>query len=240
MQYPRDSTPHSDSLSIIIPTLNEEKNLGRLLSHLKKSIAGSDEIIVCDGGSDDQTAAIASDHGLTVAHSSRGRSIQMNHGASKASNEILYFLHADTLPPADFKRQIGESINLGYSLGRFRTRFESASLLLKLNAFLTRFDWFICCGGDQSLFITKKIFESVSGFDENLLLMEDYDIVKRARKMSKYRILPASILISARKYETNGWLKVQLAHYKIFRMYQAGVSQEKIFLRYKQLLNYRY
>ncbi|CAN5129905.1 TIGR04283 family arsenosugar biosynthesis glycosyltransferase [soil metagenome] len=227
-------------LSIIIPTFNEADNIGKLIDHLKKGILANDEIIICDAGSEDYSDRVASEHGAIVVKAPKGRSIQMNRGAAVAKNEILYFVHADTLPPPHFKDQIFQAIQSGFSLGRFRTRFDSKSVLLKMNAFLTRFDWFICCGGDQSLFITRKVFDSIYGYDENLLLMEDYDIVKRARLNYKYKILKASMLISARKYHTNGWLKVQLAHYKILQMYKAGISQERIFQRYRQLLNYRY
>lgn len=227
-------------LSIIIPTFNEAENIGKLIDNLKKGILTNDEIIICDAGSEDHSDRIASEHGAIVVKATRGRSMQLNRGATVATNDILYFVHADTLPPPDFRDQIFHAIQSGFPLGRFRTRFDSKSVLLKMNAFLTRFDWFICYGGDQSLFITRKVFDSIYGYDENLLLMEDYDIVKRARKNYKYKILQAPMLVSARKYHSNGWLKVQLAHYKIIQMYKAGISQERIFQRYRELLNYRY
>lgn len=229
-----------DPISIVIPTFNEGANIPTLLNYLSQKITAADEIIIADGGSEDETISFAKKFRVTTCQSAMGRARQMNEGARLAKTNILYFLHADTVPPAGFRSQIIRAINDGYHLGRFRTQFKSSSPLLKVNAFLTRFDWPICSGGDQSLFITRKAFDAVDGFNEKLQLMEDYDIVNRARANFKYKIIPADMLISARKYEKNGWLKVQLAHYKIVRMYRAGVSQDELMKKYRQLLNYRY
>ncbi|MEO7960233.1 MAG: TIGR04283 family arsenosugar biosynthesis glycosyltransferase [Ginsengibacter sp.] len=227
-------------ISIIIPTFNEEKYIARLLGYLKEMTPQA-EVIVADGGSTDATREIASESGaVLVKCPQKGRAAQMNLGASFANNKILYFVHADTLPPGDFYNKIQRSVSKGFSLGRFRTKFDSKNPLLKLNAFLTRFDWYICSGGDQTLFITSKAFETVEGFKEELLLMEDYDIVKRARQSFLYCIMNDNVLISARKYDNNSWLKVQMAHYRIIKMYQSGVQQKVLVEKYKKLLQYRY
>lgn len=227
-------------ISVIIPTYNEANNLASLLPYLLHRLTPEDEIIVSDGGSSDATVAVASQHKVRVVQGCMGRSLQLNLGARNARTRILYFLHADTTPPDRFRHLLQKARSEGNDLGRFTTRFDSDSLLLKFNAFLTRFDWFICQGGDQSLFITREAFDSVGGYREELILMEDFDIVTRARRRYKYKIVNTPVLISSRKYESNGWLKVQLAHYKVIKMYQAGVCQKEIFRRYCQLLDYRY
>lgn len=171
-------------ISIVIPTYNEQENIVKLIHHLKvNSSAKTIEIIVVDGGSEDRTVELAGQAGaITVLFSNRCRSAQMNYGASLATGDILYFIHADTLPPSSFIKDIEKAIAGGFGLGRYRTIFDSKSWLLKLNAFFTRFDLFMCYGGDQTLFIKKHLFTSIGGFNGEMRIMEDYEIVKRARK----------------------------------------------------------
>ncbi len=228
-------------ISIIIPTFNEKFFIGGLIDRLKCCSPDKVQIIVSDGGSIDNTMSIASKEGaIVVSCSKKGRAAQMNYGASFATESILYFVHADCLPPKNFYTKILESVEKDFSLGRFQTKFDSTSSLLKVNAFFTRFDWFICNGGDQTLFFKREIFEKINGFNNELLLMEDYDIVKRARQHYRYTIMKDKVLVSARKYKNNSWVKVQQAHRKIIKMYRHGASQEALVEKYNQLLNYRY
>ena len=227
-------------ISIIIPTYNEANYIGRLLTHIQTYATGNIQVIVADGGSADETLSIAKAHGaMIVTCDKKGRAAQMNRGATFAIEAILYFVHADCLPPKNFFQQINCALQKGFSIGRFQTKFDSKSLLLKINAFCTRFDWFICNGGDQTLFITKEAFEQLNGFNSKMLLMEDYEIVKRARKQYDYAIMKEKVLVSARKYNRNSWLKVQQAHRKIIKMYNDGVSQEALAAKYDEMLNYR-
>ncbi len=228
-------------ISIIIPTFNEKNFIGRLIGHLQRCSPGKVQIIVSDGGSTDDTMSIALEKSATVVRcDKKGRAAQMNYGASFAIANILYFVHADCLPPENFYNKILESVKKDFSLGRFQTIFDSSSWLLKVNAFFTRFDWFICNGGDQTLFFKKEIFKKINGFNDELLLMEDYDIVKRARQHYRYAIMKDKVLVSARKYNHNSWVKVQQAHRKIIKMYRRGANQETLIEKYNQLLNYRY
>lgn len=230
------------TISIIIPTYNEAQNIGRLVRHLKKehSNGGMADIIVSDGGSNDGTREIAAAEGATAVLSpAKGRAAQMNHGASLAAGDILYFVHADCFPPPTFVADIEKALKEGYDLGRYRTRFDSDKLILKINAWFTRFDLFICMGGDQTLFIKRALFERCNGFKENMRIMEEYEFCQRARQYSKYKIFPKSVLVSARKYDTNSWLRVQLANAKVVRMYKKGATQEEMLATYRRMLRYR-
>lgn len=228
-------------MSIVIPTYNEQENISSLIHYLKENSSESIiEIIVVDGGSEDRTVEFASKAGaMTVFSPGKSRAIQMNYGASLATGDLLYFIHADTLPPLSFEKDIKKAVAEGFGLGRYRTIFDSKSWFFKLNAFFTRFDLFICYGGDQTLFINKNLFTSIRGFKTDMRIMEDYEIVERARKVAKYKIIQKGALISTRKYKTNSWLAVQKANYKIVKMYKRGACQQQMVKKYKELLNYR-
>jgi hypothetical protein len=163
----------------------------------------------------------------------------MNYGASLAKGEILYFIHADTFPPESFVSDIEDAVKQGFQFGRYQTRFDSDKTILKVNAFFTRFDLFVCYGGDQTLFITKQLFNQINGYKEDMLIMEDYDIVSRGRQIGRYRILKKAALVSARKYETNSWLTVQKANRTIVNMYKKGASQRDMVNKYKEMIVYR-
>jgi len=229
------------TISIIIPTYNEEQNIGKLVKYLVSHRVNADvDLIVADGGSKDNTVAEAEKAGATVVASpGKGRSAQMNYGASLAIGEVLYFVHADSIPPPDFESDIQKAIQQGFDLGRYRTKFDSPKKILKINAWFTRFDLFICMGGDQTLFVKRELFETCSGFNENMQIMEEYDFCKRAREHGKYKIMNDAALISARKYDTNSWLRVQQANSKIVRMYKKGASQQEMVNAYHQMLHYR-
>jgi rSAM/selenodomain-associated transferase 2 len=228
------------TISIIIPTLNEEENIGNLVDYLEKNKNASVlEIIVADGGSTDNTMRMAQAAGATsVKAPQKGRAIQMNYGASMAGGDIIYFIHADSLPPASYATDILQAVNHGFDIGRYRTRFLGHGWLLKINAFFTRFDWFVCHGGDQTLFITRELFRLLNGYDENLLIMEEYDLTLRAKRQGRYKIIPKSSIISTRKYDRNSWWQVQKANYIIVRQYKKGLPQEMLVKRYNELIKY--
>ena len=227
-------------LSIIIPTYNEQEKISALINYIKhNSFKGHTEIIICDGGSSDETIKEAANAGaITLRCPKKGRAAQMNYGASHANGDILYFIHADTFPPDSFVDDINEAIAAGYALGRYRTKFDSKKRVLKMNAFFTRFDLFMCYGGDQTLFIKRELFIAIKGFDETMLIMEDYEIISRAREKAKYRIMPKNALVSARKYDCNSWISVQKANYTIVQMYKKGASQTEMVDEYKKRLRY--
>ncbi len=226
-------------ISIIIPTYNEAAGIGKLIVFLQKH--GGEyvaEIIISDGGSTDETVAIAQQAGVVAFVSPQiGRAAQMNSGVAKATGNILYFIHADSFPPTNFVSDITKAVNDGYDFGRYRSKFDSTKFLLKINAWFTRFNWFICYGGDQTLFITRKLFEQSGGLKNELLIMEEYEFSERLMKQGRYKIFTDAALISTRKYDGRSWLKVQLANRKAVKSFKKGLPQQQILEEYKTMLD---
>ncbi len=229
------------TISIIIPTYNEAEGIEKLVNQLMESSNETViDLIVSDGGSEDGTIEKAASAGATALLSPRkGRAAQMNYGASLAKGDVLYFIHADSFPPQTFVADIQQAVTEGYDLGRYRTIFNSPKIILKLNAWATRFDLFMCMGGDQTLFIRRQLFEAFNGFKEDMQIMEEYEFCARVRKTSRYKILPGTALISARKYDTNSWLRVQRANATVVNMYKRGATQQQMVDTYKRMLSYR-
>ena len=228
-------------ISIIIPTYNEEENIEKLISYLRcVEQKSAIEIIVADGGSTDNTMQLAQINGAIATLSTiKGRAGQMNHGVDFATGDVLYFIHADSRPPLTYFTDIKNAINYGLDCGCYRSQFDSNKLLLKINAFFTRFNFLFCRGGDQTIFVTKALFEKVGGYKPEMLIMEDYDFLARIRKHGKFKLFKKATIFSARKYDENSWLKVQLANFKIVFMYKKGKSQQEMLATYKRMLNYR-
>ncbi len=226
-------------ISIIIPTYNEAGRIAQLIKHLKSADPGA-EVIVSDGGSDDGTRAIAATEGAAALVSPvKGRAGQMNHGVKQSKGDVLYFVHADTRPPDTFPGIINKAIITGHDHGSFRTRFAKGPLILKVNAWFTRFDQPFFRGGDQSIWMTRELFERCGGYKKEMLIMEEYDLLDRLRKLGNFHLSTESTMISARKYANNPWLRVQLVNLKVVRMYQRGASQEEMLRTYREMLNYR-
>jgi rSAM/selenodomain-associated transferase 2 len=228
-------------LSIIIPTLNEAENIKKLIPFLQQNGGNALlEIIIADGGSTDNTLKIAQQSGAIVLNTPKGRAIQMNIGASIAKGAVLYFVHADAFPPNSYGDDILQEIVQGREVGCYRMKFISDKKLLAINSWFTRLPFLWCRGGDQTLFIKKDLFDTLGGYKNEYVIMEEYDLIQRIRHAKiPFVILPKNVLISARKYETNAWLRVQFANFAVFNMYRLGFAQSTLAKIYKQLLDYR-
>jgi rSAM/selenodomain-associated transferase 2 len=225
------------TISVIIPTLNEAENIGKLVSFLKQNNGPSLlEIIVVDAfESSDGTENIAAQAGAKVVKSAKSRAKQMNLGAQTAKGEILYFIHADCLPPKSYITDIQHFIK-EYPIGCYRYRFDSSKLMLQINSFFTRFPPLWCRGGDETLFVERRVFENLKGFNEHFCIMEEYDFIRRARAEYRFKIIPKNALVSARKYEKNSWLRVQIANFTAMRMFMRGEEPLLIAAQYKEKL----
>jgi rSAM/selenodomain-associated transferase 2 len=193
-------------ISIIIPTLNEEKTISQCLETVV-NIPGI-EIIVSDGGSTDSTVEIAGQHSdVKVVRSQAGRSIQMNNGAACARGEILLFLHADCILPREDVLKIRQIFDSGKFVGgafqirllsdKFTYRWLEMGINFRSKAFKLPY-------GDQGLFVKRSIFERLGGFRE-MPICEDLDFVYRLRrKYGEIAILNGRISSSVRTWKNRG------------------------------------
>lgn len=246
-----------NKISIIIPVLNEEESIGKLLTHLtenstKKNIA---EIIVVDGGSNDNTKEIIKrkilgraeskpdakdlstpleEKEIVLLNSEKGRAKQMNSGAKKATGNILYFLHADSFPPKDFDRHIISQINKGNPAGCFKMKFDHSHWWLRLTSWFTKFSWRICRGGDQSQFITTDLFKELDMFDENFTIYEDNDLINKLYVRNQFVVIQECITTSARRYQDNGVWKLQYHFLTIYLKKWLGASADELYSYYRK------
>src|SRR5205085_77274 len=200
-------------IGVVVPTLEEEGRVGPLVRAL---LAERDEVIVVDGGSADATVAEARAAGARVRVSPGAtRAVALNTGAALSSADIVYFVHADCRPPAGFAAEIERAVRGGAGAGCFRLRFDSRHWLLRLSGWCTRLDLDLVRFGDQSLFVLRDLLRSVAGFDERLAVMEDNEIVRRLRRVSRFEVVPRDVTASARAYRVRGVYRLQLGVYPL-------------------------
>lgn len=214
-------------LSIIIPTLNEERSLGGTLAPL---FSLSHEIIVVDGGSRDGSVEVAREYASVVLDSTRGRGIQQHTGACHAKGDILLFLHADTLLPKGFGMMIEGTLSDPKTVfGAFRLGHHPSTAFLNLVALMANLRSLLLKMpyGDQGLFMRRSDYFRVGGF-QDLPLMEDVDLVRRLNKIGKFKLVKAKVETSARRYDRNGIVYTTIRNWSLIIRYLLGQSPERL------------
>ncbi len=211
------------TISIVIPALNEARCIARTLRLLRDQAEEPFEVIVVDGGSTDETVALASPH-ATVISSERGRANQMIAGAGEATGDVLLFLHADTeLPPGALKTIRRTLDSPRTEAGAFRLRFDRETPLLRLYSYCTRFRQHRFCFGDRALFVARTAYEEAGGFSP-IPIFEDLDLVRRLHDRGTFAFLPQYVTTSARRFERKGPLSQQLLNAYLWIRYMLGAS----------------
>ncbi|WP_353930052.1 TIGR04283 family arsenosugar biosynthesis glycosyltransferase [Okeanomitos corallinicola TIOX110] len=221
-------------ISIIIPTLNEANNITATINSTELST--NVEVIVVDGGSDDDTAAIAQSLGITVISSPPGRAIQMNKGAAIASGEILLFLHADTRLPPGFDQMIRTALQQPQTIaGAFALKIDAPDWGLrwvewgvKLRSHLWQMPY-----GDQAIFVTKQAFYEIGNFTQ-IPIMEDFHLISQLKRISKITLIEVPVITSPRRWLKKGIFKTTLLNQIIIIAYLCGISPERIRKWYRQ------
>ena len=216
----------------------------KLLPHLSKLAEGHQvEIIVSKGLCTVDYAPIINSvpNANLVAEPKKGRAVQMNDGAAVAKGDILVFLHADVWPPQGFFEDILKTLDTGYDAGFFSYRFDKDNFFLRINAFFTKKDGIFTGGGDQCLFIKKSVFEELDGFDEAQVLMEDFEFFSRMKAQGvRYKIVENDLVVSARKYENNSCLRINLSNLLLVVLFKMGYAPKKLKALHNRLLRIPY
>lgn len=218
-------------ISIIIPAHKERENLSRLLSCITAiEDNGNAEVIIAFSPESDASMLTGYKGNVRLLHCKQmGRAAQMNEGVILARGNILVFLHADVRPPVTFLNDITTILQKGYDAGFFSYKFDKDNFWLKINASFTGRDGIFTGGGDQCLFIRKAVFQKVGGFNEYQLLMEDFEFFKRMKeKQVSYTIIKRDLIVSARKYEHNSYLRVNLSNLLLIVLFKLGCPSSKL------------
>ncbi len=221
-------------LSLILPTLNEEANIGATLEAVQPLRRRGVEILVVDGGSSDRTTTIASPLSDAVIEAPCGRAAQMNAGAARVCGDVLLFLHADTRLPPNADRLILEGLaQSGRLWGRFDVAIASRHPLLRVTACLMNWRSRLTgiATGDQAIFVRRNAFQSCGGFPD-LPLMEDVALSSALKRISRPLCLSHQVVTSARRWEKQGVVRTIFLMWRLRLAYFLGADPALLAERY--------
>lgn len=219
-------------LSVIIPVVNEESRIEKVISRVMDIDA---EIIVVDGGSSDNTVKLAESLGVKVVKSTRGRSRQMNAGASASSGNIFLFLHADTSVPEKFVSLIFENLmDRRPSAGAFGFKTDMDNAVMKFIEYTVnlRSRFLKLPYGDQGIFVSKADFARAGGYPK-VPVAEDIFFIRNLKKFAMIKTIPENAVTSARRWRKHGILKTTFVNVVIFIGCYLGIKPEKLYAIYR-------
>lgn len=222
-------------ISLIIPVYNENKKIDACLSALK-SLPGNWEILFADGGSTDGTIEKISSE-FTVLTCPKGRANQMNTAAKKATGEVLWFVHCDSLLPKNAYKLITDAITTGAVFGCFQIGFDYDGPFMGCNTYFSnrRAKKSHIAFGDQGIFVSKELFLKQGGFP-NLPIMEDYEFSRQMKRQHiPLTVVKGTIITSGRRYQTQFPLLTMWKMFYLRCLYRAGVDINEIARRYKDI-----
>ena len=217
--------------SVLIPALNEASRIGQAIAQARAALGNEDtEYIVADGESTDGTGALARAAGARVIECARGRGRQLDAALREARGDICIFLHADTLLPADARKQILRALQ-GAVGGAFLLRLDDRRLGWLARAINLRSRILHSATGDQAIFARRDVLLSLGGVPR-VELFEDVRLWNKLKRAGRTRIVSARVTTSARLWRNAGTLRVILLHWKLRLLHALGVPPERLVRRY--------
>jgi rSAM/selenodomain-associated transferase 2 len=218
------------TISVIIPTLNEAPTIEHTLNRLHHPAFS--EILIVDGGSQDETLARAAGAcpKARILSSPKGRAMQMNHGAAASNGDILLFLHADTLLPPTAGDDIESALHDPRIIGgRFDVRLDKdtgwlwiVSRFMNFRSRATKI-----ATGDQALFVRKRAFVALGGFPD-IPIMEDIAFTKQLKQKGRMAALHSCVVTSARRWTCHGTIKTILLMWTLRLLFFVGVPPARL------------
>lgn len=221
-------------LCIVLPVLNEAPNLVATLEALVPLRQRGARVVVVDGGSQDETMALARPHADALISAPRGRAAQMNAGAALGWGEVLLFLHADTTLPAQADERLLQALAKGHVWGRFDVRIQGRARMLVVVAAMMnlRSRWTGIATGDQAMFMTRAAFSQVGGFVPQPL-MEDIAMSRRLRVLGAPACLRERVITSGRRWEQHGVWRTMALMWRLRWRYWCGESAHSLARDYR-------
>lgn len=236
---PASGQPAGDaapSVSVVIPVVADNEALVRLLERLRGLDVPPDEIVIVDGGASAASRSLARRFRCTYVATRAGRGHQLHAGALRASGDVFWFLHADSVPPADGVTLIRARHCAGAKGGYFGFRF-TGSLHWYKQVLARLINWRARIGtpyGDQGLFVARSAYDAVGGFAD-LPLFEEVRLVQRLRRAGTFTQVAATIGVSPRRWERDGWLWRTVGNRLLALAFMLGVSPRRLARRYQPL-----
>lgn len=224
------------ALCIVMPVLDEAETLALRLRELQRFRRRGARLVVVDGGSADDTVAVARAHADLVLLAPRGRAAQMNAGAAACPADVLLFLHADTALPDNADALVRRATLGPFAWGRFDVRIDSERRLLRIveGMMNLRSRWTGMATGDQAMFVRHDLFRRVGGFPE-IALMEDIALSRRLKRHGPPACLHERVTTSARRWERHGTWRTIVLMWRLRAAYFLGADPTRLALRYGYL-----
>jgi rSAM/selenodomain-associated transferase 2 len=221
------------ALCIVVPVLDEAAALAAWLGTLAPLRRRGARVVVVDGGSLDDTLAIAREHADLALLAPRGRASQMNAGAAACPADVLLFLHADTVLPDNADVLVRRATLGPFAWGRFDVRIDSPRRLLGVVGALMnlRSRWSGVATGDQTLFVRHDLFQRVGGFPD-LPLMEDIAICRLLRQHGRPACLRERVTTSARRWERQGVWRTIFLMWRLRAAWYFGADARELARQY--------
>ncbi|MCH8019480.1 TIGR04283 family arsenosugar biosynthesis glycosyltransferase [candidate division KSB1 bacterium] len=226
-------------LSIIIPVLNEETTLPKLLIDIefcKRNLNFPLECIVIDGGSEDRSFEVCREYDISVIQGPRGRGQQLAYGAQKSSGEVLLFLHADCrISPEHCLNAVETVQGNGHIAGGFILKFDDRHPILKLAEWINkiRFRFTKIFYGDHGIFLSREYYLATGGFPPQSLF-EDVEMSRRLKKMGDMVLIAPPVITSSRRFRAGGVMRTFLKMASLHILYWVGVSPERLAVWYRK------